>query len=70
MRVVAGERTWSRQLVTGDSFTAQHPATVHFGLGNLNAVGQLEVVWPNGKSLRVKSPATGKYHSVKTDGLE
>ncbi|MCH2060752.1 MAG: CRTAC1 family protein [Verrucomicrobiales bacterium] len=70
VRVVAGERTWSRQLVTGDSFTAQHPATVHFGLGNLSAVGQLEVVWPNGKSLRVKSPATGKYHSVKTDGLE
>ena len=31
--VTAGGRTWSRQIVTGDSFTAQHPPQVHFGLG-------------------------------------
>ena len=69
VRIFAGDRTWSRQLVTGDSFTAQHPATVHFGLGKLTEVQRLEVVWPNGKSLQVENPGTGKYHSVNPGGL-
>ena len=69
VRIFAGKRTWSRQLVTGDSFTAQHPATVHFGLGPLTTVQRLEVVWPNGKSLQVENPETGKYHSVNPAGL-
>ncbi|MCP4847457.1 MAG: CRTAC1 family protein [Verrucomicrobiaceae bacterium] len=68
VRIIAGNRTWSRQLVTGDSFTAQHPATVHFGLGKLTGVQRLEVLWPNGKLLHVDNPMTGKYHLVSPAG--
>ena len=33
--------------VTGDSFLAQHPATLHFGLGS-SEVESVQIRWPNG----------------------
>ena len=47
VKVRAGGRTQSRQIVTGDSLTAQHPAQLHFGLGELDAVVSIEVRWPD-----------------------
>jgi hypothetical protein len=60
----AGGKTWTRQVVTGDSFTAQHPAQVHFGLGKASALDSLEVRWQNGDSKTIQSPALGQYHMV------
>ena len=62
--VTAGGRTWSRQIVTGDSFTAQHPPQVHFGLGEVKKVERIDVRWPNGTTASLDSPASGKYHLV------
>ncbi len=52
------------QIVTGDSFSSQHPATVHFGLGNLTKVEAIEVQWQNGKTRRVERPEIDQYHWV------
>ena len=60
-----GNRNDVRQLVTGDSFTAQHPATAHFGLGKNQVVDQLVVRWPNGKTVTLTQPAVGQYHRLK-----
>ena len=60
--VTAGGRTWSRQIVTGDSFTAQHPPQVHFGLGEVKKVERIDVRWPNGTTASLDAPASGKYH--------
>ena len=54
-----------RQFVTGDSFTAQHPTTAHFGLGENESVEKLEVHWPNGKMKSLRQPELGKYHQLK-----
>ncbi|MCA9199846.1 MAG: CRTAC1 family protein [Planctomycetales bacterium] len=69
-RVVAqaGERRWVASVVSGDSIHAQHPATVHFGLGEQNAVDSLEVIWPGGHTQRIENPAVDQYHQVLYDG--
>ena len=54
-----------RQFVTGDSFTAQHPTTAHFGLGENESVEKLEIHWPNGKMKTLRQPELGKYHQLK-----
>ena len=53
-----------KQFVTGDSFTAQHPSTAHFGLGENDFVEKVEVHWPNGKKITLNQPAIGKYHQI------
>jgi hypothetical protein len=53
-----------KQFVTGDSFTAQHPTTAHFGLGENESVEKLEISWPNGKTKTLKQPELGKYHQL------
>ena len=60
-----GNRNDVRQLVTGDSFTAQHPATAHFGLGENQMVDKLVIRWPSGKTVTLTQPAVGQYHRLK-----
>ena len=50
-------------IVTGDSFSAQHAPTVHFGLGDAKPKS-LEVRWSNGRKTRLVTPTEGKYHNM------
>ncbi|HXJ75245.1 MAG TPA: CRTAC1 family protein, partial [Candidatus Dormibacteraeota bacterium] len=59
------DRTFVAQIVTGDSYESQHPSTVHFGLGRTQAVKQLIVRWPNGKTQTIENPAVDRYHPVQ-----
>ena len=59
------DRSELRALVTGDSFTAQHPATTHFGLGENQVVKKIVIRWPSGKTLTLKQPAIDQYHQIK-----
>ncbi len=52
------------RIVTGDSFSTQHPATVHFGLGDTKAVDVIEVRWPNGAVRRLSEVAADQYLTV------
>jgi enediyne biosynthesis protein E4 len=62
--VKAGEKVWSRGLVTGDSFSTQKANVVHFGIGELDTVDYLEVRWPGGGVTRLPTPKTNFYHEV------
>ncbi|MBN8246956.1 MAG: CRTAC1 family protein, partial [Verrucomicrobia bacterium] len=53
-----------RMQVTGDSHRSQHPATAHFGLGDLGAPEAVEIRWASGALTRIESPAPGRYHTV------
>jgi hypothetical protein len=52
------------RIVTGDSFSSQHSATVHFGLGGATVVDEIEVRWPNGKISKVVNPAINQYVGI------
>jgi hypothetical protein len=52
------------RVVTGDSFSSQHAAALHFGLGDVQQVDAIEVRWPDGTMRRISRPAIGRYHRV------
>ncbi len=60
--------THTTKVVNGDSFSTQHPASVHFGLGEAAEIGAVEVRWPNGAVSRIKAPAADRYHTVHPPG--
>lgn len=62
LRTANSEMT--RQVVTGDSYRAQHASTVHFGLGKLTQVESAEIRWPNGRAIVLRKPAINQYHAV------
>ncbi len=55
------------QLVTGDSFRAQHANQRQFGLGSNGTVDFVEVRWPNGRVSRLEKPAIDRYHEMKPE---
>lgn len=52
------------RVVTGDSFSAQHSATLHFGLGKPQQIQSIRVVWPDGSESLLKNPKIDQYHSL------
>jgi enediyne biosynthesis protein E4 len=54
-----------RQIVTGDSYRAQHANTVDFGLGNAKRVDDVEIRWANGEAMTLHDPALNAYHSIR-----
>jgi hypothetical protein len=53
------------QLVTGDSYLAQHPTVAHFGLGAVDRIDAIEVRWTNGSTRRLLGPEVDRYHTVR-----
>ncbi len=56
-------RTLLQHYATGHSVWAQHPATIHFGLGDAD-VAELNVRWADGSKSSLTKPASGKYHKL------
>ena len=54
-----------RQVVTGDSWRAQHSNQKHFGLGTAKAVESVEVRWPDGTISSKSNPAINEYHDLQ-----
>lgn len=59
----SGDRTWIHTITSGDSFTAQHAPTVHFGLGKARGIDQVEVRWPSGAITTIGQPQINQYHT-------
>lgn len=64
VEVVTKEGKQFSRLVTGDSFSSQHSANVHFGLGSQTEIEEIRVTWANGQESLMKQPAIDKYHKV------
>jgi len=62
VQLKAGGKTHIHPVTSGDSLWAQHPAIVHFGLGNLKSVEAVEINWGNGKTTRIQNPKINQYH--------
>ncbi len=54
-----------RTLVTGDSYRSQHPATLHFGLGDSN-VESAEIFWTDGTKTTLVRPKINQYHRLES----
>jgi hypothetical protein len=49
VRLTTNSVTQTRMVRSGSSYLSQSPLAVTFGLGKAEAVGNLEVRWPNGQ---------------------
>lgn len=56
-----------RHIVSGDSYRSQHPTAVHFGLGKLAAVENVQIRWPNGQIHTIEDPKVNRYHWVEKE---
>jgi hypothetical protein len=64
-----GSRRWVRWSSRGGSYLSASDARVHFGLGDTDALDELEVRWPWGETTRVKGPRVDRQIGVRPDGL-
>ncbi len=62
LRSDAGEQV--ARIVTGDSFSSQHPPVAHFGLGDQSRPASLEVRWLDGTTQRIDAPAVDAWYAV------
>ena len=56
VRVVAGDRTWTQQLVGGGGYQASSERRLIFGLGQAGRIDQLTVDWPSGLRQEFRDP--------------
>jgi len=63
--VRAGGKTQTMPVVTGDSYSAQHPLSIHFGLGKIQKVDELLVEKFGRKLIRMTNPDINRYHRTK-----
>jgi enediyne biosynthesis protein E4 len=61
--VKAGGSTYTKPIITGDSFSSQHPPTIHFGLGKQTKVTSIKIRWPNHKTITIDNPKPNQYHT-------
>jgi enediyne biosynthesis protein E4 len=57
IRVQADGRTWSRVVQPGQSFQCSNDMRAHFGLGAVDRIEFIEVLWPDGSTERFPSTA-------------
>jgi hypothetical protein len=55
------------RVVTGDSFSSQHSASAHFGLGQGQKVSSIVVTWADGSQTTVENPQIDTYHHIQRD---
>ncbi|HEY8459328.1 MAG TPA: CRTAC1 family protein [Blastocatellia bacterium] len=66
-RVRIGERTLTGEVRSGSTFMSQSDFRLHFGLGEANAVDEVEVQWPGGSLEKVGALPAGRIVTI-TEG--
>ncbi|NRA58686.1 MAG: ASPIC/UnbV domain-containing protein [Phycisphaerales bacterium] len=49
MAYTVGDRTWRHDVFVGGSFYSAPPLEAHFGLGAVDTIDELRVVFPSGR---------------------
>ena len=64
LRLFAGNRTLLREIDGGSSFASQNSTTAHFGLGTIDAIDSLEVIWPGGNRQMLRSLDVNQHITI------
>jgi hypothetical protein len=56
VRVVSGDRSWTRFLTSGRSYLSASEPVLTFGLGDVRRLDRLEITWPSGIIQTVENP--------------
>ena len=61
----AGETEMVRYVSTSGSFLSSQSPTIHFGVGNIENVGSVEIDWPRGNKQTLNSLATNYKYEIQ-----
>ncbi|MEM8711347.1 MAG: CRTAC1 family protein, partial [Planctomycetota bacterium] len=64
VEVTARGRNWSSEVRTTAGFQAGSPRRLHFGLGGVEEVDAITVLWPSGHRTQLKSPEINCRHEI------
>lgn len=67
VRVTAGGRQQTHQLVGGASYASSSDARLLFGLGGATSIENVEVRWPSGSLLRKTALQPDRYYTLEED---
>jgi hypothetical protein len=59
--VQADSRKWVRQVAPGASYLSSHDPRLHFGLGRVERVDAIDVIWPDGSAERFPGCEAGQF---------
>ena len=65
VRVFWNGQVQVQEVAGGSGFCAQNQRRLHFGLGKLRQVNQVEIRWPSGKIQTIAAPELNKVHRLK-----
>jgi len=60
VRLSAGDRDQMLEMRTGSSYLSQNPLVLHFGVGDLDRIARLEILWPSGRRHQVRDLPAGR----------
>ena len=65
LRVTAGDLVQLGEVMSGGSYLSQNDLRLHFGLGNREAIDQVEILWPDGKKDALTHLAADRFYVVR-----
>ena len=69
--VTAGQLVQFNEVRSGDSYLSQNDPRLHFGLGSVAKMDQVEIRWPNGNVETLKDvPADFIYTIIEGEGIK
>ena len=68
--VTAGGRTQQRDIASGNSFLSSHDPRLHFGLGRVEKVDEVVVIWPDGDRTVRKNVAARQFLTIRKESRD
>ena len=65
VEIVAGARTWTREVRTSHGLYSSHDPRLHVGLGPIERVDEIRVRWPSGELTRRLRPVLDCVHTIR-----
>ncbi|NUP97111.1 MAG: CRTAC1 family protein [Planctomycetaceae bacterium] len=65
--VKAGGRSWVREMRTTQGLYSSHDPRLHFGLGPVDKIEEVQVLWPSGARSTVRAPALDSILAIAED---
>ena len=70
IKIVAGDQSWIHQRLAGNGFECTNEGFVHLGLGGIQKIDSMEIVWPSGKTSQWENlQVNRRYRAIEAQSI-
>jgi hypothetical protein len=70
IKIVAGDQSWIHQRLAGNGFECTNESFVHLGLGGIQKIDSMEIVWPSGKTSQWENlQVNRRYRAIEAQSI-